>query len=59
MAKDNAVADAPAQKTVFARKSISKAQELANSIKAVEDAGNMTPKMQRNFDRMAAKINKK
>ena len=34
----------------------SKAQTLANRMKAVEEAGNMTPKMQRNFDRFAAKI---
>lgn len=59
MAKDfKAEAEAPVQKTVFAKKSISKAQALANRMKAVQEAGNMTPKMQRGFDRMAAKINK-
>lgn len=60
MAKElKAEGEAPAQKAVFAKKSISKAQALANRMKAVEEAGNMTPKMQRGFDRMAAKINKK
>lgn len=56
MAKEEkAVAVAPVQKAVSARK-VSKAQILANRMKAVEDAGNMTPKMQRNFDRFASKI---
>lgn len=41
-----------------AQKVASTAKTLANRMKAVEDAGNMTPKMQRNFDRFAAKINK-
>lgn len=40
------------------QKAASPAKTLANRMKAVEDAGNMTPKMQRNFDRFAAKINK-
>lgn len=40
------------------QKATSPAQVLANRMKAVEDAGNMTPKMQRNFDRYAAKISK-
>ena len=56
MAKnDKAAAFAPVQKAANAKK-FSKAQLLANRMKAVEDAGNMTPKMQRNFDRFAAKI---
>lgn len=33
-----------------------RAQVLARRMKAVEEAGNMTPKMQRNFDRFVAKI---
>ena len=57
MAKDfKAEAEAPVQKTVYATNN--KAQILARRMKAVEEAGNMTPKMQRSFDRMAAKINK-
>lgn len=56
MAKnDKAAAPALAQKVSGAKK-FSKAQLLANRMKAVEEAGNMTPKMQRNFDRFAAKI---
>lgn len=51
MAKSEAVAG-------NAQKVASPAQTLANRMKAVEDAGNMTPKMQRNFDRFAAKISK-
>lgn len=45
-----------AQKAAPATKSISRAQVLARRLKAVQDAGNMTPKMQRNFDRFSAKI---
>lgn len=58
MAKDNQAPVAEAQKVVQATpKSASKASILARRMKAVEEAGNMTPKMQRNFDRFSAKIN--
>lgn len=54
MAKaENQAATAGAQK---ANQAVSRAEVLARRMKAVEDAGNMTPKMQRNFDRFAAKI---
>lgn len=50
-------ADAPAvQKTMAAAKPNTRAQVLARRLKAVQDAGNMTPKMQRNFDRFSAKV---
>lgn len=49
---------APVQKTVAA-KGATNAQVLAASLKAIEDAGNMTPKMQRNIDRFAAKLTRK
>lgn len=56
MAKDvQAETGATTQKAAPVRKT-SRAQVLANRMKAVEDAGNMTPKMQRNFDRFASKI---
>ena len=51
MAKNEAAAE-------NTQKAASPAKTLANRMKAVEDAGNMTPIMQRNFDRFAAKINK-
>ena len=41
------------------RKGATNAQVLAASLKAIEDAGNMTPKMQRNIDRFAAKLSRK
>lgn len=47
---------APVQKTAPVRKGATNAQVLAANMKAVEDAGNMTPKMQRNIDRFAAKL---
>lgn len=50
-------APAEAQKVVpkakFNRKAI-----MANRMAAVQEAGNMTPKMQRGFDRFAANITK-
>ena len=49
-----------AQKVAVAKKkSATNAQVLAASLKAIEDAGNMTPKMQRNIDRFAAKLSRK
>lgn len=54
---DNADKAAPTQKVVTAR-GATNAQVLAATIKAVEEAGNMTPKMQRNIDRFAAKLAK-
>lgn len=56
MAKNDNAAAEPVQKTPAFANKVSKAQILANRMKAVENAGNMTPKMQRNFDRFAAKI---
>lgn len=54
---EEANAAAPVQKTVPAKKKgATNAQVLAASLKAIEDAGNMTPKMQRNIDRFAAKL---
>lgn len=53
MAKANEAAAAEVQKTT---RSVSRSEVLARRMKAVEDAGNMTPKMQRNFDRFAAKL---
>lgn len=58
MAKENAEAtQIEAQKAPVARKT-SRAEYLARALKRIQDAGNMTPKMQRNVDRFAAKINK-
>lgn len=48
-----------AQKAPATKKGASNAQVLAASLKAIEDAGNMTPKMQRNIDRFAAKLSRK
>lgn len=45
-----------AQKVPSVAKPASRAQVLARRLKAVQDAGNMTPKMQRNFDRFSAKV---
>lgn len=48
-----------AQKAPSVKKGATNAQVLAASLKAIEEAGNMTPKMQRNIDRFAAKLSKK
>lgn len=47
---------AVAQKAAPVASKTSRAQVLARRLKAVQDAGNMTPKMQRNFDRFSAKV---
>ena len=54
MAETTATSDAPkaAPKAKFNKKAI-----MANRLAAVQNAGNMTPKMQRGFDRFAANIN--
>lgn len=54
MAETTATSDAPkvAPKAKFNKKAI-----MANRMAAVQNAGNMTPKMQRGFDRFAANIN--
>ena len=59
MANEKAAATPAQKETAAAPRTASRAQVLANMIKAVEDAGNMTPKMQRNFDRMAARIQRR
>lgn len=56
---ETATAPAPAQKVSPAKKGATNAQILAASLKAIEEAGNMTPKMQRNIDRFAAKLSRK
>lgn len=48
---------APVQKTATV-KGATNAQVLAATLKAIEDAGNMTPKMQRNIDRFASKLSR-
>lgn len=55
MAETNATPDATkaATRAKFNRKAV-----MANRMAAVQNAGNMTPKMQRGFDRFAANINK-
>lgn len=54
MAETTAASDAPkATRAKFNKKAI-----MANRMEAVQNAGNMTPKMQRGFDRFAANINK-
>lgn len=55
---DNADKAAPVQKTTTA-KGATNAQVLAASLKAIEDAGNLTPKMQNNIDRFAMKLSRK
>lgn len=55
MAKD---AQAEAAQNVSTAKTASNASVLAARLRAVQEAGNMTPKMQKSFDRFAAKINR-
>lgn len=54
MAEKTATA-AEAQKAVTARKPGN--EVLARRLQAVQEAGNLTPKAQRGFDRLAASIN--
>lgn len=59
MAETTASTAPVAQKAPAVKKGASNAQVLAASLKAIEEAGNMTPKMQRNIDRFAAKLSRK
>lgn len=52
MAENNAAGEAP-RKARFNKRAI-----MAARMAAVQNAGNMTPRMQRGFDRFAANINK-
>lgn len=58
MAKSKASAKVYAQ-SAAPSKNFNRNALLARRIKAVQDAGNMTPKSQRGLDRLAAKLNEK
>ena len=45
------------QNTTPLNKNFNRNAILARRIKAIQDAGNMTPKAQRGLDRLAAKLN--
>lgn len=53
MAEETAAADKTVRKAKFNKRAV-----MANRMAAVQNAGNMTSKMQRGFDRFAANINK-
>lgn len=57
MADTKNAAPAEAQKVVPKAK-LNRKAIMANRMHAVQEAGNMTPKMQRGFDRFAANIAK-
>lgn len=44
---------------VYLDKNFNRNALLARRIKAIQDAGNMTPKAQRGLDRLASKLNEK
>lgn len=54
--KNNAEANAPQKETQKPVKYKATNAVVARRLKAVQDAGNLTPKMQRGFDRLSASI---